>query len=91
MYTIFPPPLQVCSLLNGRYWYQFILNFESWKLSSSVVLSIHKMSLGVFWVISQRLMILFLKVVLHNSNHEFDDDDDDGELFLWYGWPTKGV
>ena len=21
-----------------------------------------------------------------------DDDDDDGdELFLWYGWPTKGV
>ena len=19
------------------------------------------------------------------------DDDDDGELFLWYGWPTKGV
>ena len=23
----------------------------------------------------------------------YDDDngDDDGELFLWYGWPTKGV
>ena len=20
-----------------------------------------------------------------------DDDDDDYELFLWYGWPTKGV
>ena len=20
-----------------------------------------------------------------------DDDDDDNELFLWYGWPTKGV
>ena len=20
-----------------------------------------------------------------------DDDDDDGELFLWYGWLTKGV
>ena len=19
-----------------------------------------------------------------------DDDDDDAELFLWYGWPTKG-
>ena len=19
-----------------------------------------------------------------------DDDDDDDELFLWYGWPTKG-
>ena len=22
---------------------------------------------------------------------EDDDDDDDDELFLWYGWPTKGV
>ena len=20
-----------------------------------------------------------------------DDDGDDGELFLWYGWPTKDV
>ena len=20
-----------------------------------------------------------------------DDDDDDDELFLWYGWPTKGI
>ena len=20
-----------------------------------------------------------------------DDDDEDDELFLWYGWPTKGV
>ena len=20
-----------------------------------------------------------------------DDDDDDDELFLWYGWPTRGV
>ena len=19
------------------------------------------------------------------------DDDDDDEIFLWYGWPTKGV
>ena len=24
-----------------------------------------------------------------NSVRFFDDDDD--ELFLWYGWPTKGV
>ena len=21
---------------------------------------------------------------------DYDDDDDDNELFLWYGWPTKG-
>ena len=20
-----------------------------------------------------------------------DDDDDDDELFLWYGWPMKGL
>ena len=20
-----------------------------------------------------------------------DDDDDDDEMFLWYGWPLKGV
>ena len=31
------------------------------------------------------------------SRSDDDDDDDDGddndddELFLWYGWPTKGV
>ena len=24
-------------------------------------------------------------------SHDDDDDDDDDELFLWYGWPTKGV
>ena len=22
--------------------------------------------------------------------YDDDDDDDDDELFLWYGWPTKG-
>ena len=25
------------------------------------------------------------------SRKSYDDDDDDDELFLWYGWPTKGV
>ena len=26
------------------------------------------------------------------ANDDDDDDDDDGdELFLYYGWPTKGV
>ena len=23
------------------------------------------------------------------DNFKSDDDEDDGELFLWYGWPTK--
>ena len=22
---------------------------------------------------------------------QFSNDNDDDELFLWYGWPTKGV
>ena len=26
-----------------------------------------------------------------HGNLIIDDDDEDGELFLWYGWPTKGV
>ena len=25
------------------------------------------------------------------SDDDDDDDDDDDELFLWYGWPMKGV
>ena len=23
--------------------------------------------------------------------HDNDNDDDDDQLFLWYGWPTKGL
>ena len=26
-----------------------------------------------------------------DNDDDDDDDDDDNELFLWYGWPTKGV
>ena len=26
-----------------------------------------------------------------NDDDSDDDDDDDDELFLWYGWPKKGV
>ena len=26
-----------------------------------------------------------------DDDNDDDDDDDDDELFLWYGWPTKGV
>ena len=25
------------------------------------------------------------------SNDDDDDDDDNDELFLWYGWPAKGI
>ena len=32
-----------------------------------------------------------LPFVLMLSSVDDDDDDDDEELFLWYGWPTKGV
>ena len=26
-----------------------------------------------------------------DDDNDDDDDDDDDKLFLWYGWPTKGV
>ena len=26
-----------------------------------------------------------------NDDDDDDDDGDDDELFLWYGWPMKGV
>ena len=26
-----------------------------------------------------------------DDDDDGDGDDDDNELFLWYGWPTKGV
>ena len=26
-----------------------------------------------------------------DEDDDDDDDDDEDELFLWYGWPTKGV
>ena len=32
--------------------------------------------------------------IVYTSKHDDDDDDDDDdndELFLWYGWLTKGV
>ena len=32
-------------------------------------------------------MEVFVEIV----DDDDDDDDDDDELFLWYGWPTKGV
>ena len=33
-------------------------------------------------------------IMLTSNLNDDDDDDDDGdddELFLWYGWPMKGV
>ena len=33
-----------------------------------------------------------IKILRQLSASNFDDDeDDDDELFLWYGWSTKGV
>ena len=28
--------------------------------------------------------------MIRNAGWDDDDDDDDDELFLWYGWLTKG-
>ena len=30
-------------------------------------------------------------IIHHDLTIDDDDDDDDDKLFLWYGWPTKGV
>ena len=38
--------------------------------------------------------INLMKINSESDNLQFyddDDDDDDDELFLCYGWPTKGV
>ena len=29
-------------------------------------------------------------IFISDDDDNDDDDDDDDELFLWYGWPTKG-
>ena len=28
---------------------------------------------------------------INDDDDDDEDDDDDDELFLWYGWPMKGV
>ena len=30
-------------------------------------------------------------IIHHDLTIDDDDDDDIDKLFLWYGWPTKGV
>ena len=32
-----------------------------------------------------------MKLLTSRDHYYNDDEDNDGELFLWYGWPTKGV
>ena len=34
--------------------------------------------------------ITYAKIPADDDDDD-DDDDEDDELFLWYGWPTKGV
>ena len=34
---------------------------------------------------------LFFNVMNDDDDGDDDEDDDDDELFLRYGWPTKGV
>ena len=41
-------------------------------------------------------LVCFFVIFLHCNTifqlcDDDDDDDDDDELFLWYGWPTKGL
>ena len=36
------------------------------------------------------IIFLYHNFLAKSINDDDDDDDDDDELFLWYGWPTKG-
>ena len=35
--------------------------------------------------------MIMLTSKLNDDDDDDDDDGDDDELFLWYGWPMKGV
>ena len=52
--------------------------------------------------VNQSLLVTFTKAfawgfggwhnhIVGESVCDDDDDDDDDELFLWYGWPVKGI
>ena len=55
----------------------------------------------IWWRYESSFLAIMSKDVSFNSRSKSngrtlhcmrdDDDDDDDELFLWYGWPTKGV
>ena len=55
-------------------------------------------SLVVYQFISLSCLVASSREVFHyfplnigDDDDDDDDDDDADELFLWYGWPTKGV
>ena len=41
--------------------------------------------------IVQFISYYFSKSNLRLLDDDDDDDNDDDKLFLWYGWPKKGV
>ena len=45
---------------------------------------------SILWKGALKNLLKFTRKHLCRSQN-FDDDDVDDELFLWYGWPTKGV
>ena len=49
----------------------------------------HKLHQKVFKYINSIFVLRTCKTSEINLTN-YDEDDDD-ELFLWYGWPTKGV
>ena len=43
------------------------------------------------WVLNDIFGMGLQNLLVTSQPLDDDDDDDDDELFLWYGWPTKGV
>ena len=35
--------------------------------------------------------VIVLVAFIKSAESQYQAHDDDDELFLWYGWPTKGV
>ena len=57
-----------------------------------VNLDLNKNFLSLIWPdCSNMLYLPTYSVNFHYDDDGDDDDDDDDELFLWYGWLTKGI
>ena len=77
--VIFQNNLLYCSLARSSEASQ--ISHCSWKKF---------LSLKMLIVYAKRFEIGYLRIKVEYLRSQYDDYDDD-ELFLWYGWPTKGV
>ena len=70
---------------------QEILNTNNRKFSESNNMKRPERLLPSCWFEINYMVIKNIKISTFKNSDDDDDDDDDDELFLWYGWPAKGV